>query len=152
MATLQEKSGGKPPQSKALGEKFREDEVGDGEARGSEAGARAIEEEEAVGAEELEARAEGDVVAMLEALPVDAIEEAEAEEEFFVECLLRGELFALLDGESAGGDRGDVGGGVVGVGPARVAVEGMSAGADAEVGETLPVFEVVEGAEGGGAG
>ena len=127
----------------------RENFIGNGKALRGEAGAGAVEEEEAVSGEGFEAWAEADVVALLKGAPVDTVEKTEAQEEFFVEGLLRAESFALLDGEVAGVDRGDVSDGIVGIGPARAAVEGMSAGAEAEVGGTSPVFEVVARTERG---
>ena len=127
----------------------RENFIGNGKALRGEAGAGAVEEEEAVGGEGFEAWAEGDVVALLKGEPVDTVEKTEPQEEFFVESLLRAESFALLDGEVAGVNRGDVRGGVVGIGPARVTVERMCTGAKAEVGCARPVFEVVARAERG---
>src|SRR5262249_20720542 len=92
-----------------------------------------------------------DGVVALDAREVDAVEAAEAEEEFLLQGARREEGFELLAGGAAALDEGDVTVGLVDVGPARDAVEGVGAGAEAEVGLASPVFQIMLGMAAGQA-
>src|SRR5579864_245182 len=68
-------------------------------------------------------------VVAFDAGQVDAVKLAQAEEEFFFEGLLRCDWLDLFAWGNSLLDHGSVLGGIVDVGPARLAVEGVCAGA-----------------------
>src|SRR6266581_2984632 len=135
----------------ALLQQGDEDFVGDGQARGRKPHASAGALDEALDAQFLDACAdrcfevgtELRSILGLDARQIDAFELAQAEKKLFIERLLRGDFFELLDRESPLLDRRSICGGIVSVGPAQAAVEGMRAGAEAEIRFAAPIFEIV---------
>src|SRR5580704_5608826 len=87
-------------------------------------------------------RVERGVIAF-DAGQVDAVKLAQAEEEFFFQRLLRCDWLDLFAWGNSLLDHGSVLRGIVDVGPARLAVEGVRAGAEAQVRFALPVFQIV---------
>src|SRR5258707_11532163 len=79
----------------------------------------------------------------LQAAEVNACELTKPEEEFLFERVVGRDCFQLFDRGASGGDRLNVGGGVVRVGPSLCAREGVRACAEAEIRLASPIFEIV---------
>src|SRR5437588_6686672 len=130
-----------------LVEQGDEDFVGDGQAGGGEPYAATGPLDQALGAQFLDARADIGIdlraILSLDGREVDAFELAQAEEKLFVKRLLRVQLYELYVRKPGLLDRGCIGGGIVSIGPAPVAIEGMRPRAESEIGFAAPIFQIV---------
>lgn len=125
-----------------------EDFVGNSEARGRETEKLPVKFDDALISECGDTRADrGDSIALaiggviaFDTREIYAFELAKAEEEFFFESLCHGNGLDLFAGAGALFDVRDVGRRIVEIGPARMAIEGMRAGAEAEIWLAAPIF------------
>src|SRR5579872_5784233 len=86
------------------------------------------------------AQVEARVGPLLDRSDVDTIDLAQAEKEFFRQCLRRRDDLELLADRGAALDQGSVPGRLVDVGPASDSIEGMCPGAKSKVGLANPIF------------
>src|SRR5215470_13077931 len=126
-----------------LAKQFHEDFVRNTKLLGRETNDASLAFDKAGGLEGREFAFEEVRVRRFDRVEIDAGKLAQAEKNFFLMGLLRGDRFYLLSRKLPGFKGHDVSSSVVRVGPASCSAEGVCPGAKSEIGFAAPVFEIV---------